>query len=124
MTRLLDHTYIIATIAFTVYSQMIIRWQVSKSGELPELFIGKLYFVTNLLLNPWVISAIFATFLAGVSWMLVLSRFEISYAYPWVGLNFVLILILAVAFFGESYSFMKALGTLLILFGIVIISKG
>ena len=124
MSRLIEHSYIVATIGFTIYSQMIIRWQVGKAGDLPDLFFEKFNFIFQLLLNPWVLSGIFATFLAGVSWMLVLTRFEISYAYPWVSLNFVIILILGVALFGESYSFLKAIGTVLILFGIVAIAKG
>jgi hypothetical protein len=80
MARFIDHFYIVGTVIFTVYSQLIIRWQVSIAGNAPEGFIGKAYFVGQLLLNPWIISSILATFFAGVSWMLVMSRFEISYA--------------------------------------------
>ena len=29
MSRLIDHSYIVSTIFFTVYSQLIMRWHVS-----------------------------------------------------------------------------------------------
>jgi multidrug transporter EmrE-like cation transporter len=71
-----------------------------------------------------VLSSILATLLAGVSWMLTMSRFEISYAYPWIGLNFVLMLLFGVLLFGESISITKVIGTLLVIAGIFVIARG
>ena len=118
----LDHIYIVGTIIFTVYSQLIMRWQVSLAGPLPVDFIGKFYFIAHLFLNPWVISSIFATLLAGVAWMLAMSRFEISYAYPWISLNFLLMLFFGVMLFGESFSLAKLFGTCLVIVGIVVLA--
>lgn len=119
----IDHAYIVSTIIFTVYSQLVMRWQVSQAGELPVDFMGKVGFVGQLFLNPWIFSSITATLLAGISWMLAMSRFEISYAYPWISLNFVLMLALGVLLFGETFSFLKMLGTLLIIAGIIVIAR-
>lgn len=123
MSRLIDHSYIVSTIFFTVYSQLIMRWQVSLAGALPADFLGKMQFVGQLFLNPWVLSSIFATLFAGISWMLAMTRFEISYAYPWVSLNFVLMLIFGVFLFDESFNSAKALGSLLVISGIVVIAR-
>lgn len=123
MSRYLDHIYIVGTIIFTVYSQLIMRWQVSLAGTLPTDFIGKVYFVAHLFLNPWIMSSIFATLLAGVSWMLAMSRFEISYAYPWISLNFLLMLFFGVALFDESFSLGKIFGTVLIVAGIAVLTR-
>lgn len=124
MSRLIDHLYIASTVFFTVYSQLIMRWQVSQAGNLPVDFIGKVLFVAQLFLNPWILSSIVATLFAGISWMLAMSRFEISYAYPWVSLNFVLMLLLGVLLFDESFNTAKVLGTLLAVAGIVVITRG
>ena len=124
MNRLIDHGYILATLAFTVCSQLIMRWQVSQAGTLPSDLPGKLTFVGHLFLNPWVLTSIVATLLAGISWMLAMSRFEISYAYPWIGLNFVLMLLFGVFLFGESISMTKVVGTLLVVAGIAVIARG
>jgi multidrug transporter EmrE-like cation transporter len=123
MSKFLDHAYIVSTLIFTVYSQAVIRWQVSQAGALPVDLVGKVQFVAQLFLNPWVLSSIVATLFAGISWMLTMSRFEISYAYPWVSLNFVLMLLLGVLLFEESLSFAKVLGTLLVVAGIVVIAR-
>lgn len=123
MFRLIDHFYIFSTIFFTVYSQLIIRWQVAQSGALPVDLMGKVYFIAQLFLNPWIITSIIATLLAGISWMLAMTRFEISYAYPWVSLSFVLMLLLGVLLFNESFNTAKILGTLLVMFGIIVIAR-
>lgn len=123
MARIPDHLYIVGTVLFTVYSQLIMRWQVSQAGALPADLIGKVQFVAQLFLNPWIISSIVATLFAGISWMLAMTRFEISYAYPWVGLNFVLMLFFGVLIFNESFNPAKLIGTLFVVVGIVVIAR-
>jgi drug/metabolite transporter (DMT)-like permease len=123
MSRLIDHSYIAGTIIFTVYSQLIMRWQVSSAGALPVDFMGKVQFVAHLFLNPWVLSGLFATLFSGISWMLAMSRFEVSYAYPWICLNFVLMLVFGVLLFNESFNLAKVLGTLLVVAGLIVITR-
>jgi multidrug transporter EmrE-like cation transporter len=124
MTRILDHTYILATVVFTVYSQLVMRSEVVKAGSLPTDILGKMSFVAHLFLNPWVFSSLLSSLLAGISWMLTMSRFEISYAYPWIGLNFVLMLLFGGILFGESISSTKVIGTLLVVAGVLVIARG
>ena len=123
-SRASDHLYILSTILFTVYSQLVLRWQVGVAGQAPADAVGKIGFIASLLMNPWVITGILATFLAGVSWMLAMTRFEIGYAYPFVSLNYVIILAASVLYFHESLSASKIVGTLLVIAGIVVISRG
>lgn len=122
-TRLIDHAYIFSTILLTVYSQMIMRWQVGLAGELPVDLAGKIYFIGKLLINPWILSGIAATFFSGVSWMLTMTKFDVSYAFPFVGLNFVLVLGTSAYLLNESLSLAKLAGTALIVCGVVIIAR-
>ena len=122
--KILDHFFIISTIIFTVYSQLIMRWQVSNAGQLPADFSGKFKFIFCLLTNPWVISGILATFFAGVSWMMAMTQFDISYAFPFVRLNYIIILLAGIFIFHEPMSFTKAIGSSVVIIGILILSKG
>lgn len=124
MSRFINHNYIFLTILFTVYSQLVMRWQVASAGQLPDDTSGKVRFVIVLLLNPWVITGVIATFFAGVSWMLAMTRFEISYAFPFVSLNYVLILAASFFLFNESITLPKIIGSLIIIAGIIVIAKG
>jgi drug/metabolite transporter (DMT)-like permease len=124
MNRLIEHSFIFFTILFTVYSQLIMRWQVSLAGPLPHSTSAQIGYVTELLFNPWVVSGIGATFLAGVSWMLAMTKFEISYAYPFVSLNYILVLATGFLFFQETMSITKLAGSALVIAGIIVIAKG
>lgn len=112
------------TILLTVYGQLIIKWQVSRAGSLPVPFGGKIAFLVALLWNPWIISGFAAAFLASLCWMAAISKLELSRAYPFVGATFVFVLIGSGLFFGESMTLCKIVGTMLILFGIIIASQG
>lgn len=124
MNKFSDHIYILSTIFFTTYSQLIMRWQVGNTGGLDPGLEGKIFFIVKMLTNIWVLSGIAATFLAGISWMMAMTKFEISYAFPFVSLNYILILVAGFIVFGESFSAVKAVGTLLVIAGLITISRG
>ena len=124
MNRLFEHIFIFCTIVFTVYSQLVMRWQVSNAGPLPADLAAKAMYVVTLLLNPWVLSGIVATFLAGISWMLAMTKFEISYAYPFVSLNYILVLAAGFLLFNEAMSASKVIGCVLVVLGIIVIARG
>ncbi|WP_258185654.1 EamA family transporter [Vibrio splendidus] len=116
-----SHIYIFSMIFFTVYSQLIIKWKSTLLNDLPIDNLDKIIFIIKVLLNPWIISSIMATLFAGISWMLAMSKFEIGYAYPWISLNFVLMLLFGVLLFGEQLTISKVIGTVIIIFGITIL---
>ncbi len=124
MNRLVEHTFIFSTIIFTVYSQLIMRWQVGLAGALPPDMSGRINYIFSLLLNPWVLSGIVATFLAGVSWMLAMTKFQISYAYPFVSLNYILVMAAGFLLFNETVDATKLAGSALVILGIIIIARG
>jgi uncharacterized membrane protein len=121
---LLDHGYIALTILFTVYSQLVLRWQVGRLGSTADTMLEKVRLVLPLFMNGWVISALLATFLAGLSWMLAMTRFQLSYAFPFASLSYVLIMFAAFFLFGEPPTAPKMIGTLLVVSGLVVIARG
>ncbi len=123
-SKIIDHLYIFLSLFLGVYSQLIMRWQVSMAGTLPDTVQGKVLFIGHLFLNPWVISGFFATLLGGITWMMVMTKFEINYAYPWMALNYVLVIGFSALFLSESLNMYKIIGSLFIILGIIIISRG
>jgi multidrug transporter EmrE-like cation transporter len=123
MKNLSGHLYILTSLFFTGSSQILMRWQVSQAGEAPPLVNGKIFFIISLLIKPWILVAMACTFLGGVIWMLALSKFELSYAYPWTGLLYIYILLAGYFLFNDAISLNKVLGTLVIIFGVFLISR-
>jgi drug/metabolite transporter (DMT)-like permease len=120
MTR---YVYVAATLVLTVYGQLVVKWQVNRAGQVPADFASKVAFVGRLLVNPWVISVLAAAFLAAASWMVAMTHFTLSRAYPFMGLSFVLVLVGSVAWLGESFSWPKAAGVVIIAIGIAVGSQ-
>jgi multidrug transporter EmrE-like cation transporter len=116
--------YVAGCILFTVYGQLIVKWQVSKAGLLPETLFAKAGFLIHLLLNPWVMSGMAAGFFAMLCWLAAMTKFELSYAYPFMSLAFVLVLVMGTLLFHEALTVPKVLGILLIVMGIIVSSRG
>jgi multidrug transporter EmrE-like cation transporter len=120
----MSYFYIFMTIALTVYGQIAIKWQVMKAGALPEPLPEKVAFLWQLLFNPWIISALLAAFLASVFWMAAMTKLQLSHAYPFMGLTFVIVLLASGFFFQEPITALKVVGVALIFLGLVVSSQG
>lgn len=60
--------------------------------------------------------------LSFILWVKVLSKVELSYAYPFVSLGYIVILCFSYFVFKENISFFRAIGTLLIMVGVVFVA--
>lgn len=56
-------------------------------------------------------------------WLIVLSKAEVSYAYPLISLGYVFTAILARAMFGEAVSFTRMAGILVTCLGVFLIAR-
>ncbi|CAM2869703.1 4-amino-4-deoxy-L-arabinose-phosphoundecaprenol flippase subunit ArnF [Legionella steigerwaltii] len=119
-----NYSYIVLTILCTVYAQLVIRWQMKSAGALPPGFLSKIMFVFLQFLNPWIVSVVFASTLAIISWMAAMTKFEISYAYPFLSLSFIFVLIFSSFILGESLNIYKIAGTILVTLGVMVTFKG
>lgn len=126
MSRFLDHTWILLTVGLATYSQLIMKWKMSAIGPLPTSLGEKFLTLFHAALTPWVLSALFATFLSGVCWMITLTKFDLSYAFPFTAFNFIVMYLAGVMIFGEQGSWGKVAGTVVIMVGVtlVVMSKG
>ncbi len=78
--------------------------------------------ITNLLRQPqsWVAAGLLG--LGMLSWLAVLSRMEVSQAYPFLGLGYVLVLLVSRYRLGEHISLQRWAGVALIVGGIAVLS--
>jgi len=114
------HLLIFTTIILAVYIQLITKWQMAKIDNAAPDFVYK---VIGQLWNPWIISALGAAFIAALSWMAAMTRLELSYAYPFMSLSFILVSILSNILFQEPITPNKIFGLLLITAGIFVSTR-
>ena len=120
----MGYFYIFATIFFTVYGQIVLKWRINSFGALPDSsMMDKVLFLFKVLLDPWVFSGFAAAFVASFFWMAAMTKFDISYAYPFMSSAFVLVFLLSVLLFHEPITWQKVVGLLLIVAGIIVTSR-
>lgn len=61
--------------------------------------------------------------LGAVLWLGVLAKVNVSVAYPFVGLGFILTALFGVFLLGESFSIIRFVGTCLVVLGIVLVTQ-
>jgi len=123
VSRAFDYIYIVTTIAFTVYGQLILKWRIEQLGAMPGEFSQKIKFLLSLLADPYIFSGFAAAFLASLAWMAAMTRFDLSHAYPFMSLNFVVVLLLSAWVLHEPMNMQKILGVALIVFGTIIAAR-
>jgi len=116
--------YLAATIVLTVYGQLVFKWQADKLPSVPPGFSGKAHYLFDVMTNLWILSSFAAAYVAALFWLAALRTMDLSYAYPFMALSFVLVLMLSAAIFGESLSTAKVVGVILICVGVVISAQG
>ena len=107
----------------TVYGQLVLKWQMGGGGPLPTAWLHKLHFLLLQLLNPWVLSGFVSAFLASLAWMAAMTRFDLTYAYPFMSLAFIIVMAFSIIFLGEVLSMQKVLGTALVVTGLILVAR-
>jgi len=75
------------------------------------------------LLNPVLMLGLVLYTIGTFAWLLVLSRADLTVAYPYTGLNYVLVLLPSVILLGERVGPIRILGMVLIAFGVYLHSR-
>lgn len=114
---------ILVTVSLSVFAQVMLKAGVNSLGKLS--FVGANFMVTfkSLLLNPLVMLGFVTYALSALFWLFILTRVELSFAYPMMGLSFVLLALVSMIFLGENVSFVRWAGVFVIVFGVFLISR-
>jgi len=119
------YTYIFATLLFTIYGQLILKWRLGKlSFILPESGIwDKFISLFKLIFDPLIFSGFFSAFIASMFWMAAMTKFEITQAYPFMSLAPAIVFLLGVWLLNETFTWGKVIGLIFIIVGTVITAK-
>jgi drug/metabolite transporter (DMT)-like permease len=79
--------------------------------------------IIPMFLNPFVFIGLFCFGLSAIFWLVVLSRVELSFAYPLVSVAYVLVALASWIFFKENVSLIRWIGIFTIILGVFFISR-
>jgi len=88
--------------------------------EIKDFLSNKVF---KLITEKFVVIGIASYAIATLLWLVVLSKAELSFAYPMLAIGYILIAIFSKIFFGENVTFVRFLGILLISLGVFLLLK-
>ena len=104
------------------FGQIYMKMGLKETGgiELNQLITSKLF---TIIFNKYVFTGVVLYLLATLLWFVVLSKAELSFAYPLISLGYVLTAVLAIFYFQENVTLIRWLGIVLILSGVFLITR-
>lgn len=116
---------ILLSISIAVGGQLLIKIGINRIGivnlgsmdALKQLFLG-------VIKNPLVITGLFLYVISAAVWLIVLSAVDLSFAYPFLGFTYVMVLVISKFILKEDVSPIRWVGALIITIGVVVISRG
>ena len=116
---------ILLSISIAVGGQMLLKIGINRIGivsfsgfnDFSRLFLG-------IIKSPLVISGLFLYVISAAVWLVVLSAVDLSFAYPFIGFTYVMILILSKFVLKEEVNLIRWIGALIITIGVIVISRG
>lgn len=114
---------VIVSVFLNVAGQIFIKKGVDNLIINDINLLDKIFLMVKSLFSTWIFLGFSSVFLASIFWMFALTKLELGAAYPFMSLSFILILIFGYFFLDESITLYKLLGVLLIMVGVVLVSK-
>jgi len=74
-------------------------------------------------MSPFILAGLFSYVVSVVVWMLVLSRVEVSYAYPMLSIGYIVSAVAAYYLFHEELSVTRIAGILVIVAGVYLVTR-
>lgn len=114
---------ILLSVSLSAFAQIALKHGMSATATRDALSVGGVQAITAVLGNVFVLLGLALYGLGMVFWLGVLARIDVSQAYPFVGLGFLLTMALGVLLLGEVLSIQRSVGTLLVLAGVLLVAR-
>jgi len=82
-----------------------------------------LNFLQTAISNKFVVLGFLCYLISAASWLIILSRVDLSYAYPLISIGYILVMVLSKYLFNESVTAFRIAGTLLICSGVFLLLR-
>ncbi|MDT7858492.1 MAG: EamA family transporter [Candidatus Aenigmarchaeota archaeon] len=113
---------VLISVLLGVSGQLSLKQGMRKVGNFElEYFLTTKVF--EILKEKFIIIGIFCYAIATLIWLVVLSKAELSFAYPLLAIGYVLIAIFSKFLFNENVTFVRFLGIILISIGVFLLLR-
>jgi drug/metabolite transporter (DMT)-like permease len=115
--------YIVISVAGGAVGQILLKKGMGTLGPLTLSFSRLGEVLWRMGTNPYVLAGLAIYVTGTVFWLAALSRVDLSYAYPFASLSYVVMLVAAWLLFKENLSLLRLAGTAVVFLGVLLISR-
>ena len=111
---------IASSIILGVIGQLLLKHGTSSLGV---TITSPISFFLAAFTNLFVLGGLSVYFLSTLTWLMLLSRVELSFAYPMLAFGYILVLIFSALILHEQISTIRIIGVVLVALGVVFITR-
>ncbi|MBI4322070.1 MAG: EamA family transporter [Chloroflexi bacterium] len=114
---------LLAAICMSVTGELLLKYGMNQVGDLSLHPSNLMSSLIRAFTSPFVLLGFAFVFGGSIFWLSVISRVQLSYAYPMLSLGYVLVVISSWLFLNEQVSMMRLAGVLVICAGVFVVSR-
>jgi drug/metabolite transporter (DMT)-like permease len=115
--------YILISVMGGALGQILLKKGMSSMGPLTLSVEQAIPILWKMATNPYVVFGLGIYLLGTVFWLTALSRVDLSYAYPFASLSYVIMLIASWWLFDENITLLRVIGSVVIIIGVFLVSR-
>ena len=115
--------FIIITVILNALSQLLLKKGVNSIGSF-DLNLSSIFKnFENILLNPYIVGGLILMTLSMLTHLISLSKFDVSFAFPFISLSYIIVFSGGYFLFNEQISIIRLVGLLFIVIGTIFLAK-
>jgi multidrug transporter EmrE-like cation transporter len=115
---------IVFSVLMGVFGQICLKYGMINIGKFTShvTINNNITLLIKALSSPIILLGFLCYGISALSWLVVLSRVELSYAYPMVSIGYILVVVLSWILFNEHVTFLRLFGVVVVCCGVLLIS--
>lgn len=114
---------LLVTVTLNVAGQYLMKRGMTDVGAITGNLNALVGSLTTAFTNPYVLAGVGAYAFSSIFWLVLLSRVDLSYAYPALSLGYVLITLVSAIALGEQVSPLRWAGVIVISVGVIMVAR-
>ena len=115
--------FILFTVATNAAAQLMLKYGMMQLGPLSFAGVNPLLKILQIVFSPWVFLGLCTFVISMASHLYVLSKVDLSFAYPFLSLAYVLVAVFAYFVFREDLNALRIAGIAFICVGTILIAQ-
>ncbi|TVY09779.1 EamA family transporter [Paenibacillus cremeus] len=91
-------------------------------NRIAALTNGDLVSIFYLIINPYIFLGLVMYFVSAMLWIIILSKYDLSFVSPMLAINYVFSLFIGYYIFSEDINIYRIIGAIIVTFGVVLIT--